>query len=91
MFVNNNIKIIPLSKFDSKKSTHFYVAVVTNVDLHEIECSFLRKVDEVGLLFKFPDAPDNSWIPFEDIVEILAAPTLVRGLYKFPSPISCVQ
>ena len=73
-----------------KKSTRRFVGQVTEVketdDVNEKEYKvlFLRKRDEPGYLFGFPDSVDLSFVAAKQIIEILPEPVLCgRGQFKF--------
>ena len=61
-------------------------------DISEYNVLFMRKKDESGSLFGFPDNVDVGWITRDQILEKLPSPTMnARGLFKFDRSISAVS
>lgn len=70
-------------KFDSKKTTKYYIGVVTGLTGDNIFVKFLRRQEGDPSYFVFPLADDTSEIGKEDIETILPAPRIDKRNHYF--------
>ncbi|XP_060754349.1 uncharacterized protein LOC132865864 isoform X2 [Neoarius graeffei] len=72
-----------LVEFEGKKSRRVYVGLVTDLDDNMAEIQFLRRNDELGLVYIMPIKEDKSWVTRDQVIRRLNPLVDNRGRHHF--------